>query len=203
MLLQNFNFAAGSIFSDFWGGNMKRTQRHCFLMTAFYTSASLVLLVMITALSSCATKAVLSESFIDQKSLDRTGITIAEAVRDGGVMIAGKIPAKQRVAVLGITGRDELEASWVSDELIQLLVSARKHTVIDRRGLDVSMALKTSTGEIEERSAKEIGYLIGAEVVLYGNISYYQNQIRFLSLKAMDVRSGDIIAITSERFNAG
>ena len=178
---------------------MKKLQS-CFLWTAFYTTASLVLLMVIFALSSCATKAVLSESFIDQKALDRSGITIVDAVREGGVMIAGKIPAKQRIAVLGVTGRDEHEASWASDELIQLLVSARKHTVLDRRGLDVSMALKTPTGEIEERSAKDIGYLIGAEVVLYGNISYYQNRIRFLSLKAMDVRSGDIIAVTSERF---
>jgi hypothetical protein len=151
---------------------------------------------------SCSSTPVLSKSVSGGQFRSPDSLTIADAVRDGYINMTGKIPAKQRVAVLGVTGRDEREAEWAADELIHLMVNAKRHMIIDRRGLDVRLAEKKPTGEIEEASAKDIGYLLGAEVVLYGNISYYKNQIRFLSLKAMDVRSGEIIAITSERFTA-
>jgi curli biogenesis system outer membrane secretion channel CsgG len=128
--------------------------------------------------------------------------TIADAVHDGYTNVKEMIPSKRRVVVIGVTGSDFGEAVWARDELTHLLVSAKRHVVIDRRGFGPDNAERKLNGEIEEASAKDIGYLLGAEVVIYGNINYYENQIRFLSLKAMDVRSGDIIAVTSERFMA-
>jgi TolB-like protein len=170
----------------------------------------LVIIVTIVTiiLSSCAitpapaSSRVLSKSFIGRNVPGRKAVSIADAVHDGSINVTEKLPSKRRVVVLGVTGSDQSEAAWVSDELIHLLVNAKRHKVIDRRGLDVELAEKKPSGEIEEASAKDIGYLLGAEMVLYGNISTYQNRIRFLSLKVMDVRSGDIIAITSERFTA-
>jgi curli biogenesis system outer membrane secretion channel CsgG len=147
-------------------------------------------------LSSCATASA-SAVLPDEEA----GF-IARAVRDGYVNVIEKIPPKRRVVVLSLTGNDQSETAWASDELVHLLVSAKRHKVIAPRGLDVELAEKKPSGEIEEASAKDIGYLLGAEMVLYGNISSYQNQIRFLNLKVMDVRSGEIIAITSERFAA-
>jgi curli biogenesis system outer membrane secretion channel CsgG len=160
-------------------------------------------IIITIVISSCATEPVLSESFATERSQAGESGSIADAVHDGYTNVRKMIPAKRRVVVLGVTGKDASEAAWAGDELIQLLVSAKRHVVIDRRGLDVELAEKKPTGEIQEASAQDIGYLLGAEVVLYGNISHYENQVRFLSLKAMDVRSGDIIAITSERYKAG
>jgi hypothetical protein len=163
---------------------------------------NLLLLTLTTfLLTSCVTSTTLSEAFVDQKAHSAGNVSIAEAVHDGGYLMSGKIPAKQRVVVLGFVGPDESEASWASDELLHYLVNVKKHSVIDRRGLDVRMAERTPTGEILERSAKDIGYLVGAEVVLFGSLSQqYRNSMRYLNLKAMDIRSGDIIATTTERF---
>jgi curli biogenesis system outer membrane secretion channel CsgG len=159
------------------------------------------IIAMVTV--SCASSApITSSSFDSGDGAEEKSISIAEAVRDGYINVAKKIPQKRRIVVLGITGEDADEATWASDELLHLLVNAKRHMVVDRRGLDVELAEKKPSGEIEEMSVQDIGYLQGAEMVLYGNISAYQNQIRFLSLKVMDVRSGEIIAITSERFTA-
>jgi curli biogenesis system outer membrane secretion channel CsgG len=164
--------------------------------------AGLVIIATIVtiALSSCASSPAASLSDVLQAAGD---ISIAHAVRDGYVNVTGKIPPKRRVAVFGFTGYNPREAAWASDELVHLLVNAKRHKVIDPRGLDEELAERKPSGEIEEASVKDIGYLLGAEMVLYGNISSYQNRIRFLNLKVMDVRSGDIIAVTSERFTAG
>jgi TolB-like protein len=158
---------------------------------SFITVAMIISIVI----CSCTTVPVSPVSFT------KTG-TIAEAVYEGYANVQEKIPSKRRIAVIGFTGNDLREAMWADDELIHLLVNAKRHVVIDRRGLGPNVAEIKPTGEIEEASAKDIGYLLGAEVVLYGNISHYENRIRFLSLKAMEVLSGEIIAVTSERFTA-
>jgi curli biogenesis system outer membrane secretion channel CsgG len=150
-------------------------------------------IIIITVFTSCAT----TSEYVAYPG------NIADAVLDGYTNVKEMIPAKRRVVVIGITGRDISEAIWARDELTHLLVSARRHVVIDRRGLGLEVAERKPTGEIEEASAKDIGYLLGAEVVVFGNINHYENQqISFFSLKAMDVRSGNIIAVTSERFKA-
>jgi curli biogenesis system outer membrane secretion channel CsgG len=153
--------------------------------------------IISVVITSCATAPVLPVPVSVAENA-----TIADAVLEGYVNVRGMIPSKRRVAVIGVTGNDLSEAMWARDELTHLLVNAKRHVIIDRRGLGPDEAEKKPTGEIEEASAKDIGYLLGAEVVVYGNISHYENQVRFLSLKAMDVRSGDIIAVTSERFTA-
>jgi hypothetical protein len=153
-------------------------------------------LIMTIIISSCATAPV------PPVNRSRTS-TIANAVYEGYVTIQGMIPAKRRVAVIGVTGYNLNETTWVREELTHLLVNAKRHKVLDRRRLGADFAETMANGEIEESSAKDIGYLLGAEVVVFGNISYHQGtQIRFLRIKAMDVRSGNIIAFTSERFNA-
>jgi hypothetical protein len=147
-------------------------------------------------ISSCTTTPVSSDPFVQPG-------TIRDAVYEGYANVKEMIPPKRRVVVLGVTGNDLNETVWARDELTHLLVNAKRYVVIDQRGFGPNTAAKKSTGEIEEASAKDIGYLLGADVIVYGNISHYQNQIRFLSLKAMDVQSGDIIAVTSERFTIG
>jgi curli biogenesis system outer membrane secretion channel CsgG len=163
------------------------------------TAAAIIAIVTVSCVSSVS---AMSRSFGGGEVSAKNAVSIADAVRYGYISVTEKIPQKRRVVVLGVTGKDAGEAAWASDELLHLLVNAKRHVVIDRRGLDVELVEKKPSGEIEEVSVQDIGYLLGAEMVLYGNISAYQNQIRFLSLKVMDVRSGDIIAITSERFTA-
>jgi curli biogenesis system outer membrane secretion channel CsgG len=158
-------------------------------------SVSLIIGAIVISIVICSCATASSESFVQSA-------TIADAVYEGYANVKEMIPSKRRVVVIGVTGNDFYEAIWARDELTHLLVSAKRHVIIDRRGLGPDNAERKPTGEIEEASAKDIGYLLGAEVVVYGNISHYENQIRFLSLKAMDVRSGDIIAVTSERFTA-
>jgi curli biogenesis system outer membrane secretion channel CsgG len=149
--------------------------------------------IMITVFSSCTT----TSEYVAYSG------NIADAVFDGYASVQEMIPAKSRVVVIGVTGQDIRETIWARDELTHLLVSAGRHVVLDRRGLGLEVAEIKPTGEIEEASAKDIGYLLGAEIVVFGNINHYESQqISFFSLKAMDVRSGTIIAITSERFRA-
>ncbi|MDR1637290.1 MAG: CsgG/HfaB family protein, partial [Treponema sp.] len=76
-----------------------------------------------------------------------------------------------------------------------------KFKVVDRKSLD---AIKSEqnfqySGEVDDDSAVSIGKMLGASIVITGSVSG-SGSTRRLRVKALNVRTAEIVAMVSERF---
>lgn len=127
-------------------------------------------------------------------SLDAAVVQVAE-------YFAQDIKEGQKIAVLSISGRNADERDFVLEELSYQLVETRRFSVVDRRSLDTIRREQQFqlSGEVSDDSAVSIGQLLGAEVVITGSISG-TDSLRRLRVKALDVKTGEIVAMESIRF---
>jgi hypothetical protein len=131
---------------------------------------------------------------------DDTG-TIVDALYRAGDMLINTLPENSTLAILSVSTRDREMAEFVIDELAYVLVNTGNYKIVDRRSLE---AIRTeqnfqSSGEVDDDSAVSIGKLLGANVVITGSISG-SDSMRRLRLKALDVQTAQIVAMSSERF---
>jgi hypothetical protein len=133
-------------------------------------------------------------------STDDTG-TIVDALYRAGDILINTLPENSTLAILSVSTRDREMAEFVIDELAYVLVNSGNYKIVDRRSLE---AIRTeqnfqSSGEVDDDSAVSIGKLLGANVVITGSISG-SDSMRRLRLKALDVQTAQIVAMSSERF---
>jgi curli biogenesis system outer membrane secretion channel CsgG len=85
------------------------------------------------------------------------------------------------------------------DEVTLAFVNARKFTVIERKDIDVMLREQNFqlSGSVDDDSAVSIGKFLGATVVITGSVNGAGAQKR-LTLKALDVRTAEILAMSSE-----
>jgi hypothetical protein len=125
---------------------------------------------------------------------------IENAVKYGTEELLENIPARAVVAVISVASGDRAMTEYVIGEVEYLLVNSNLR-VVDRRRLDTVMAEQKfqMTGDIDDRSAVSIGKLLGANVVITGSISG-SGTTRRLRLTAINVQTGEVVAMASERF---
>ncbi|MDR0997984.1 MAG: CsgG/HfaB family protein, partial [Treponema sp.] len=94
------------------------------------------------------------------------------------------------------------EGEFAVEELILFLVNSKRYSVVDRRSLDLIREEQNFqlSGEVDDDTAVSIGHLTGAEIVITGSISPY-DAAKYLRLKALDVETGQIRAMSSRRFD--
>jgi len=111
------------------------------------------------------------------------------------------IPAGVKIAVVNIASRDRQESSLVIDELEFHLVSAKSFTIVDRSTLDAIRREQNfqMSGDVSDASAVAIGEMSGANVVIAGSINDAGGSKR-LSIKALDVKTGQILAMAREQY---
>ncbi|MDR2078873.1 MAG: CsgG/HfaB family protein [Treponema sp.] len=131
---------------------------------------------------------------------DDTG-TIVDALYRAGDILINTLPENSTLAILSVSTRDREMAEFVIDELAYVLVNTGNYKIVDRRSLE---AIRTeqnfqSSGEVDDDSAVSIGKLLGANVVVTGSVSG-SDSMRRLRLKALDVQTAQIVAMSSERF---
>jgi TolB-like protein len=126
--------------------------------------------------------------------------SLAQACILAAQAIAGGLAEKARIAVVNIASADE-QGEYAADEITQYLVNTKKFSVVDRRSLDVVRAEQKlqMSGEVDDDSLISLGKLTGAETVLTGSIDGYGDNRR-LTVKALDVKTGEIQAMTSQKF---
>jgi TolB-like protein len=112
-----------------------------------------------------------------------------------------KLPKNSRVAVLSIASADQSLAENIIDDIELNLLESRKFVVIDRRQLDNIRKEQNFqlSGDVSDDSAVFIGHMLGASVVIVGNISTITSRGR-ISIRALDVETSEIIAMERERF---
>jgi len=120
--------------------------------------------------------------------------------RTADVMI-GSLPNGANVAVLSISSSDSDQAQFIISQLAFLLVGARKFKVVDRQDLDaVREEVKFQySGDVDDDSAVSIGKMLGASIVITGSASG-SSATKWLITKALDVQTGEIVAMASERY---
>jgi TolB-like protein len=127
--------------------------------------------------------------------------SLETAVSRAAQVIIANIPSGSTLAVLSIATNDLEVAEFVIEELAYLMVETRKFKVVDRKSLDAIRAEHSFqiSGDVDDNSAISIGKMLGASIVITGNVSG-SGATRRLRVKALDVLTAEIVAMASERY---
>jgi hypothetical protein len=127
--------------------------------------------------------------------------TLPEAVRESYALLSGNLKDGARMAVISVAAGDEAEGEFALEEINLLLVNSKKFRMVDRRSLDAVRAEQNFqlSGEVDDDTAVSIGHLTGAEIVITGSITPY-GPAKYLRIKALDVETGEILAMTSQGY---
>jgi hypothetical protein len=81
------------------------------------------------------------------------------------------------------------------------LVASRKFSIVNRSALDAVRAEQNFqlSGDVSDESAVSIGQMLGASIVIIGNVTPVGANQR-LSLSALDVRTAEIVTMAREDF---
>jgi len=107
-----------------------------------------------------------------------------------------------RVALLPPGSSDKDAAKYVFDELYAKFINA-SYTMPDRANIDKAIAEIEfgMTGMVSDDTAASIGHLLGAQVIVFGDMpelgSIGRQRIVF---RALEVETGKMLGISSERF---
>jgi predicted nucleic acid-binding protein len=130
-----------------------------------------------------------------------SGYDLDTAVRTSFDVIAKELKNKTKVAILNIAADNPSEGTFVIEEMTYLAVhSKKKFVVIDRRKIEAIRIEKNfnRTTDYEDDFLISIGHLLGAEVILTGNLNG-DNDLRRLRVKALNVKTGQLIGMASEK----
>jgi hypothetical protein len=111
------------------------------------------------------------------------------------------LPENSIIAVLNITANDKDAAIFVRDEIEYNLVESAKFKIVDRKSLDAVQDERSfqMSGEVSDESAVSLGNMLGANIVISGNITGAE-ATRRLTLKALDVETAEILSTAREAF---
>jgi hypothetical protein len=112
-----------------------------------------------------------------RRQMSGSQVRAASKTEEAAVRISEKfideLPESSVIAVLNISSDDKETAAFIMDELEFRLNESKKFKIVDRKSLD---ALRTeqrfqASGEVSDESARSIGNMLGASIVITGNIS--------------------------------
>jgi hypothetical protein len=126
---------------------------------------------------------------------------IEEALSHAAKAIMEVIPDNSTVAVLSISSRERGMSEFLVEELTYILVDSGFFKVVDRKSLDAIRSEQNFqlSGDVDDNSAVDIGKMLGASVVITGSASG-TDSLRRLRLKALDVKTAEILTMASERY---
>jgi predicted nucleic acid-binding protein len=123
------------------------------------------------------------------------------AVQTSFDVIAKELKNRTKVAIINIASDNPTEANFIIEELTYLTVhSKKKFVVIDRRKIEAIRVERNfnRTSNYEDDFLISIGHLLGAEVIITGNLTG-DNDLRRLRIKALNVKNGQLIGMASEK----
>ena len=108
------------------------------------------------------------------------------------------IPARSRLAIVGIDSPNPHEAAFYLNELTLQFVNTRRYTVVDRSNIDAVLTEQNFqlSGYVDDDTFVSIGKFIGAQVVVTGSITGAGPQKR-LVIKAINVLTSEILSMVS------
>ena len=121
-------------------------------------------------------------------------LDINEAMDTAAKQFSGSLKAGTTVAIVGIASDTEAMSEFLLDEMTIRMVQYKKLTVADRGNLEAikkEMDFQLS-GEVSDDSIKEIGAMVGADVVILGSLNKI-GDIFMLTLQALDVTKATVL----------
>jgi PBP1b-binding outer membrane lipoprotein LpoB len=124
---------------------------------------------------------------------------LQRAINNASDAVTLKLPNGSVIALLNIESADKNISEQVIDELEYIFVSSGNFTMVNRRTLDAIMGEQKFqlSGNVEDNEAVSIGKMTGANIVITGSVSGAGSSRR-LTLRALDVQTGQIIAMARE-----
>jgi hypothetical protein len=134
-----------------------------------------------------------------QGSQARTVSSAEETVGRASEKFIDGLPEAAAIAVLNVAAGDKEMAAFVMGELEYRLVDANKFKIVDRKSLDTIRSEQNfqAAGDVSDESAVSMGKMLGATIVITGDISG-SGSTRRLNLKALDVQTGEIVVTARE-----
>jgi TolB-like protein len=126
------------------------------------------------------------------------------AIRDTSDYLNDNIPAKSKIVILNIQSDYALLSDYIIDELIANAVNDKKFTVVDRAQLEqIRMELQFQvSGEVDDKSALEIGKFFGAQTIVSGAISEFGDRYR-MRIRALNVQTAQVQGQYNRNISAG
>jgi predicted nucleic acid-binding protein len=149
---------------------------------------------MISPLSTTQEPVSPTSAPVSSLDLDAAIQTSFDVITDG-------LKNKTKVAIINIASDNLSEGNFIIEELTYLAVhSKKKFVVIDRRKIEAIRIEKNfnRTSDYEDDFLISIGHLLGAEVVITGNLNGNAD-LRRLRIKALNVKTGQLVSMASER----
>jgi hypothetical protein len=145
--------------------------------------------------------------FIDSNSLPENEDlkiivdNLKTAVDKASEVLRKKLPQKATIAVLSVASHIPGAAEFVIDRLEYSIGSSGNFKIVDRKTLDVIRQEQNFqlSGEVDDSSAAGIGNVLGANIVITGNISGI-GTLRRLLLKGIDVKTSEVVSEAWEEF---
>ena len=107
------------------------------------------------------------------------------------------IPARLRIAIVGIDSPNLDEAAFYLNELTMQFVNSKNYTVVERGNIDTVLKEQDfQMSYVDEKAMVSIGKFIEANVVITGSITGTGSQKRLI-IKAIDVLTSEIRSMTS------
>jgi hypothetical protein len=111
--------------------------------------------------------------------------------------LSADIPARLRIAIVGIDSPNPEEAAFYVNELTLQFVNSKNYTIVERGNIDaVFKEQNFQMSYVDENAMVSIGKFIEANVVITGSISGTGSQKRMV-IKAIDVLTSEIRSMTS------
>ena len=147
-----------------------------------------------------ATIAVLALIFLSSCATTGSGnsLSLMDAIEQTGEKIADELPKGSRVAIVAFESVNDNLSDYIMEELTGELFD-RGIEVADRQNLEyVYKELNFQmSGDVSDDSAVSIGNMLGANIVITGEITGSGSNQRLL-LKALDVQTAQIITMARE-----
>jgi len=115
------------------------------------------------------------------------------AIWDASDYLNDNIPKGNKIVILNIQSASAALSDYIIDELIANAVKDKIFTVVDRAQLEtIRMELNFQlSGEVDEKSALEIGKFLGAQTIVSGAISEFGDRYR-MRIRALNVQTTQV-----------
>jgi TolB-like protein len=133
---------------------------------------------------------------------NNVSLGIENAVSKAIDYMKDQISENSTIAVINISSENNDISSFVIDEIMYRLVSARRFVIVDRNTLDTIRTEQNFqlSGDVDDNSIISIGKLLGAGVVITGSLTGSGTAQR-LTIKALNVQTAQIITMSREPIN--
>ena len=153
------------------------------------------IITAVTLITACATGGTGNTAPTEQKSpfelvIDKSFENLQPRMEDG-----------KRIALLPINAADKDNGDYAYDTITVMFVNALKYDMVERARINdiIQEHNFQLSGMVSDETAVSIGKFLGANVIIIGDISGSANTQR-LVFRALDVETGKILGISSERF---